>query len=66
PIVTDGTIREVDSDLRHWRIETVVLADQVHGAKFEVDEEAVRRTATALFGEPQRVDDVWLWRIPPA
>ncbi|MFI6269156.1 DUF2079 domain-containing protein [Micromonospora zamorensis] len=66
PIVTDGTIREVQSDLRHWRIETVVLADQVHGAKFEVDEEALLRTGTALFGEPQRVDDVWLWRIPPA
>ncbi|MCO1598998.1 DUF2079 domain-containing protein [Micromonospora sp. RHAY321] len=64
PIVTDGTIREVRSDLRHWRIETVVLADEVHGAKFDVDEEAVRRTATALFGEPQRVDDVWLWRVP--
>ncbi|MEU7584897.1 DUF2079 domain-containing protein [Micromonospora sp. NPDC049230] len=66
PIVTDGTIREVQSDLRHWRIETVVLADQVHGAKFEVDEEALLRTGTALFGEPQRVDDVWLWRIPAA
>ncbi|MEH1168323.1 DUF2079 domain-containing protein [Micromonospora sp. CPCC 205539] len=66
PIITDGSIREVQADLRHWRIETVVLADQVHGAKFEVDEEAVRRTATALLGEPQRVDDVWLWRIPPA
>ncbi|MFI6068497.1 DUF2079 domain-containing protein [Micromonospora sp. NPDC051227] len=66
PIVTDGTIREVQSDLRHWRIETVVLADEVHGAKFEVDEAALLRTGTALFGAPQRVDDVWLWRIPPA
>ncbi|WP_433114416.1 DUF2079 domain-containing protein [Micromonospora sp. CA-246542] len=66
PIITDGTRTEVQSDLRHWRIETLVLADAVHGAKFEVDEAAVRRTATALFGEPERVDDVWLWRVPPA
>ncbi|MGC4852399.1 DUF2079 domain-containing protein [Micromonospora sp. DT4] len=65
PIITDGTRQEVRSDLRHWRIETLVLADAVHGAKFEVDEATVRRTATALFGEPQRVDDVWLWRVPP-
>ncbi|MET8351440.1 MULTISPECIES: DUF2079 domain-containing protein [unclassified Micromonospora] len=66
PIITDGTLRDVRADLQHWRIETVVLPDRVHGAKFDVDEEAVRRTANALFGEPQRVDDVWVWRIRPA
>ncbi|MEV4812947.1 DUF2079 domain-containing protein [Micromonospora avicenniae] len=66
PIVTDGTVREVRADLAYWHVEAVVLPDEVHGAKFEVDQAAVRRTATALLGEPQRVDDVWLWRIPPA
>ncbi|RKN50900.1 DUF2079 domain-containing protein [Micromonospora endolithica] len=64
PIITAGTIEEVRADLRHWRIETLVLADQVHGAKWPVDEDAIRRTATALLGEPQRVDDVWVWRVP--
>jgi hypothetical protein len=44
----------------------VILADRVHGAKYDVDEEALRRTATALLGQPERVDDVWLWRVPPA
>ncbi|GIM86281.1 hypothetical protein [Salinispora arenicola] len=65
PIVTEGTRQDVQADLRHWQIETVVLPDQVHGAKWDVDEEAVRRTATELFGEPERVEDVWVWRIPP-
>ncbi|MGN9775512.1 DUF2079 domain-containing protein [Micromonospora sp. H33] len=63
PIVTEGTIKEVQADLRHWRIEAVVLPDQVHGAKWAVDQDAVRRAATALFGEPERVEDVWVWRI---
>ncbi|QOC90964.1 DUF2079 domain-containing protein [Micromonospora craniellae] len=63
PIVTEGTREEVRADLEHWRIETVVLPDEVHGAKWPVDEEAVRRTLTMLFGEPERVEDVWLWRV---
>ncbi|MFI7023645.1 DUF2079 domain-containing protein [Micromonospora sp. NPDC049900] len=63
PIVTEGTREEVRADLEHWRIETVVLPDEVHGAKWPVDEEAVRRTLTLLFGEPERVEDVWLWRV---
>ncbi len=63
PIVTEGTREEVQADLVHWRIETVVLADEVHGAKWPVDEDAVRRTLTMLFGEPERVEDVWLWRV---
>ncbi|MEU3454146.1 DUF2079 domain-containing protein [Micromonospora sp. NPDC006766] len=66
PIVTEGSIRESLADLHHWRVEIVILADRVHGAKYHVDEDAVRRTATALLGEPERVDDVWLWRVPPA
>ncbi|MGK5742023.1 DUF2079 domain-containing protein [Micromonospora sp. URMC 103] len=64
PIVTDGTLREVRADLAYWRVEAVVLPDRVHGAKFDVDEETIRRTATALLGPPERVDDVWLWRVP--
>ncbi|MBQ1053086.1 DUF2079 domain-containing protein [Micromonospora sp. C51] len=63
PIVTEGTREEVRADLEHWRIETVVLADQVHGAKWPVDEEAIRRTLVLLFGEPERVEDVWVWQV---
>ncbi|MEU2662323.1 DUF2079 domain-containing protein [Micromonospora sp. NBC_01740] len=64
PIITEGSLQEVRADLRHWRVETIVLPDEVHGAKWPVDEEAVRRTVTSLLGPPERVDDVWLWRVP--
>ncbi|WP_370446791.1 DUF2079 domain-containing protein [Micromonospora sp. LHW51205] len=64
PIITDGSIRESRADLRHWGVRAVVLPDRVHGAKYDVDEDALRRTATALLGEPERVEDVWLWRVP--
>lgn len=65
PIVTDGTRKLVRADLRHWRVEAVVLADRVHGAKYDIDEAALRRTATELLGEPRRVHDVWLWQVSP-
>ncbi|MFI5849016.1 DUF2079 domain-containing protein [Micromonospora chalcea] len=64
PIITDGSIRESRADLRHWGVRAVVLPDRVHGAKYDVDEDALRRTATALLGPPERVEDVWLWRVP--
>ncbi|MFG2059549.1 DUF2079 domain-containing protein [Micromonospora sp. NPDC048930] len=66
PIITEGSIQQSLADLHYWRVETVVLADRVHGAKYDVDEEALLRTATALLGPPQRVDDVWVWKVPPA
>ncbi|KWV29882.1 hypothetical protein [Micromonospora rifamycinica] len=64
PIVTEGSIRLSREDLRYWGVEAVVLPDEVHGAKYDLDEDALRRTATALLGEPRRVDDVWLWTVP--
>ncbi|GAA3762586.1 DUF2079 domain-containing protein [Micromonospora maritima] len=66
PIITEGSIRQSQADLRHWGVRVVVLADRVHGAKYDVDEEALRRTATALLGPPERVEDVWVWRVPAA
>ncbi|MGS2618343.1 DUF2079 domain-containing protein [Micromonospora sp. LZ34] len=66
PIITAGSVTAVRADLRYWGVEVVVLPDRVHGAKYDVHEDTVRRTVTALLGEPQRVDDVWLWRVPPA
>ncbi|GAB2939831.1 glycosyl transferase [Micromonospora polyrhachis] len=66
PTITNADRAEARADLRYWRVEVVVLADQVHGAKFPVHTEALRQTATELFGPPERVEDVWLWRVPPA
>jgi len=64
PRITDAERARARADLRHWRASIVVLADEIHGAKWPVHYDAVRRTATALFGEPERVMDVWVWRVP--
>jgi hypothetical protein len=64
PEITDANRAEARADLRYWRVEVVVLADRVHGAKFPIHVDALRQAATELLGPPQRVDDVWLWRIP--
>ncbi|MBY8873946.1 DUF2079 domain-containing protein [Micromonospora sp. PLK6-60] len=64
PIITEGSIRLCRADLRYWGVAAVVLADRVHGAKYDLDEDALRRTATAILGPPKRVDDVWLWTVP--
>lgn len=51
------------SDLRHWGVQVVVLADRVHGPKFPIHHDALLQATTALLGPPERVADVWLWRI---
>ncbi|MEV0156906.1 DUF2079 domain-containing protein [Micromonospora sp. NPDC050686] len=64
PIITEGSVQLCRADLRYWGVSAVVLADRVHGAKYDLDEDALRRTATAILGPPERVDDVWLWTVP--
>jgi hypothetical protein len=50
-------------DLAHWQADVVVLPDAVHGAKWPVHVDALRRAVTELLGPPERVADVWLWRV---
>ncbi|HEY0699321.1 MAG TPA: DUF2079 domain-containing protein, partial [Micromonospora sp.] len=64
PVITDADRATARADLRHWRVELVVLADRVHGPQFPVHVEALRQVTTELLGPPERVDDVWIWRIP--
>ncbi|MFC0533897.1 DUF2079 domain-containing protein [Phytohabitans kaempferiae] len=63
PPITDADRAAAREDLRYWGAEAVVLADQVHGAKFTPHPEALLRATTELLGPPQRVEDVWLWRV---
>jgi len=62
PPVTGADRAAARADLRYWGAEVVVLADQVHGAKFPVSADALLRATTDLLGPPERVHDVWLWR----
>ncbi|WP_326555561.1 DUF2079 domain-containing protein [Micromonospora sp. NBC_01813] len=64
PPIDDTDRAAARADLNHWGAEAVVLADQVHGAKFPVDAEALLTATTELLGPPQRVVDVWLWPAP--
>nr|WP_233558767.1 hypothetical protein [Micromonospora radicis] len=56
PELTDENRRQAVEDLRFWRASVVVL-----GA--HPKEAVLRELMTALLGEPQRVDDVWLWDV---
>lgn len=66
PEVTDDDRSAARADLRHWQVDALVLADEVHGAKWPVDEAALLEVTTKLLGPPERVGDVWLWRPPSA
>ncbi|HEX7744254.1 MAG TPA: DUF2079 domain-containing protein [Micromonosporaceae bacterium] len=66
PGITDADRATARADLRHWKVEAVVLADRMHGAKFDIHEDALLETTTKLLGPPERVRDVWVWRVAPA
>jgi len=52
-------------DLAYWKVEAVFLPPQVTGSQGPVFRAALEMTATDLFGEPERVGGVLLWRIRP-
>ena len=59
PPLTDENRRQAVDDLRFWKASVVVLGANPREA-------VLRELMTALLGPPQRVDDVWLWKVPPA
>jgi hypothetical protein len=63
PGITDADRATARADLRHWKVDAVVLADRMHGAKFDIHEDALLETTTKLLGPPERVQDVWVWRV---
>ncbi|WP_328466875.1 DUF2079 domain-containing protein [Actinoplanes sp. NBC_00393] len=64
--LTNADRAQARLDLQYWGVETVFLADQITGSDHKIlFREAVEATAIDLFGEPERVDDVLVWRIRP-
>jgi hypothetical protein len=51
------------TDLAYWRVDAVVLADQIHGAKWPVQHDALLTATRQLLGPGERIDDVWVWRV---
>ncbi|QOC92916.1 hypothetical protein [Micromonospora craniellae] len=56
PELTDENRQQAVEDLRFWRASVVVLGAHPREA-------VLRDLLTGLLGEPQRVDDVWLWDV---
>ncbi|GIJ80843.1 glycosyl transferase [Micromonospora phaseoli] len=56
PELTDENRRQAVEDLRFWRASVVVLGAHPR-------EPVLRELLTGLLGDPQRVDDVWLWDV---
>nr|WP_244317333.1 hypothetical protein [Micromonospora terminaliae] len=56
PPLTDENRRQALDDLRFWKASVVVLGANPREA-------VLRDLLTQLLGEPQRVDDVWLWDV---
>jgi hypothetical protein len=52
-------------DLAYWKVEAVFLPPQVTGSQGPVFRAALEVMATDLFGEPEHVGGVLLWRIRP-
>jgi hypothetical protein len=52
-------------DLKFWKVSAVVIPDQQTGSFWPVTYDGLMRSAILLLGPPERVDDVWLWRITP-
>jgi hypothetical protein len=61
--VTDADRAQARADLAYWHAQVVVLGDGGAGIRWTARHELLLRLATELFGPPQRVDDVWLWRV---
>ena len=53
------------ADFRRWGVEALFLPDQITGPEGPLFRSALEITARDLLGEPERVDDVVVWRIRP-
>jgi len=63
PPIGEEQREEAREDLLYWDARIVVLADTVSGAHWTPHQAEVLEAATKLFGQPERIDDVWVWRV---
>ncbi|MFD1366964.1 DUF2079 domain-containing protein [Actinoplanes sichuanensis] len=64
--LSDGDRAQARADFKYWGVEAVFLPEQITGSDhMTLFRNAVLVTATDLLGEPERVDDVLVWRIRP-
>jgi hypothetical protein len=63
PGIGDQERADAREDLRYWDARIVVLADAVSGAHWEPHQNALLDAMKQLLGPPERIDDVWVWRV---
>jgi hypothetical protein len=55
----------VREDLAYWNVEALFIPDQLYGKDGIMFRNALVITVTDLFGPPERVQDVLVWRVRP-
>jgi hypothetical protein len=63
PIITEDDVRLAREDLAYWHARVIVLSDGGAGSRWTARRDTLLAVCTTLFGPPERVDDVWLWRV---
>lgn len=63
PVVTEARREQARVDLAYWHAAVVVLSDGGPGSRWTPHRALLLRVSTELFGPPQRVEDVWVWRV---
>ncbi len=53
------------ADFQRWNVQALFLPDEITGPEGPLFRSALEITATDLLGEPERVNDVLVWRIRP-
>jgi hypothetical protein len=67
--ITEARRQRARQDLAYWHAALIVLSDGGDGSRWTPHRDLLLQMATELFGPPQRVQDVWLWKVadlPPA
>jgi hypothetical protein len=64
PVVTPAMREQAGTDARYWAGRVIVLpASAGTGNRWHRNHDVLLRVTTELYGQPTRVDDVWLWRL---
>ncbi|WP_433794100.1 DUF2079 domain-containing protein [Actinoplanes sp. CA-252034] len=65
PKLTNLDRAQARVDFAYWKVEAVFLPTEVTGPRGNLNRDALLQITTQLFGEPEQVDDVLVWRVRP-
>jgi hypothetical protein len=63
-VITPAMREQARADARYWGGNVIVMpANAGRGNRWATNQARLLDVATDLYGQPTRVDDVWLWRV---